>query len=264
MPLVNHLEFTRHALGVAYRASAAPQDLSVVVETAGPAAVPVAPTLMRDIVAAILAGAAGGAEFHPMTGACEIIQDCPAPAGPRYAWTLRVAGVTPLFLRVMVEMLRGAGWDQVATSMAIVGSLPLDSSPSSVREPAVRAWLDDPDAYPAAWLEVPFRLLDHSASGASLRVALTAAVTPEVRGAFELLAVEWLNAVSTYVDADGDYVPLEFDAKVLPAFGRSRTELRAAFQRFRHTRPPARAALVNMLIRFHHAVAPIAEAEIGL
>ncbi|WP_437305818.1 hypothetical protein [Sorangium sp. So ce388] len=264
MPLLNHLDFTRDALALSYRASASPQEMSIIVETGGAAGYPVSPTLIRDVMASINAGAAGGAEFHPTAGSCEILDDCRTPLGPRYAWTLRVAGVAPLFMRILVEKLRAVGWDEPVTSMRIAGSLPPDESALSVREPRVRAWLDDPGAYPAAWPETPFALLRRPAAGASLRAVPASPITPAVSGALESLCVGWLNAVSEYVDTDGDYVPVEFDAKYLPAFGRTRTEFRAAYQRFRHTRVPARAALVNMLVRFHHAVAPLIEVEIGL
>ncbi len=264
MPLVNHLEFTGHSLSVAYKASPTPQELLIAIETTGTAGFPSSSNVILDVAECINAGAAGSADFHPTVGSCEILDEPLDPSGPSYTFRLLVAGVSPVYVRTIVEKLRAVGWDEVVTSMSIAGSLPLDGTPMSVREAHVRAWLDDASAYPVMWPEVPFALKSTYATGAGFCVVPQGPLNAAVKQELEALAVRWLNAVSEYVDTDGDYVPVEFDSKYLPTFGRTRTEFRAAYERFRHTLGPSRAALVNMFIRFHFTVAPLAEVEISL
>lgn len=267
MPVLYQMEFCARDLHVAYRASPAPQELSIEVRTAGRAEFPMAPASMRAIVEAINGGAAGGGLFSPCDGLAEIVHG-PAPGdaslGPDYRWTLRVAAVAPLFLRNMVEELRRAGMDQPVTGVSIAGSLPLDASDLSVREGKLKGWLDDRTSYLEAWPTpgFPVRFVELE-RGANLRVELGSLLTPTLRDSLESLSIWWINIIRNMVSEDGMEVLLH-PAKTLPTFGSGRSEFRAQYQELLYARAPARAALVNMLSRFHHRECAITQAEIRL
>ncbi|MGK3964031.1 hypothetical protein WMF38_07610 [Sorangium sp. So ce118] len=267
MPLIGHLEFAQRSLSVAYRASPAPQELIVEVDVAGPPMAPFAPMAMRAVVDAINGGAAGGSLFPPASGSARRLAgawDEPDGLGVSYRWVLQVAAVAPGFIRNMVEELRRAGMNRPVVRMRIAGALPPDSSPLSVRESQVRAWLDDPRAYLEPWPSPGFAF--HSvlqSEGATLRIELAQAIDPPVRQALEDLSVQWLNAIRNYASRQGDEV-LFNPHRMLPTFGQGKAEFRALYPEFLYAREPAAAVLVNMLTRFHERVARIALVEVGL
>ncbi|WP_437765659.1 hypothetical protein WMF27_28740 [Sorangium sp. So ce281] len=268
MPLLDALDFVKTDLVVRYRASAEPQELSIDVKLARKAGKERAPQIVASLIDTITFGAAGGAEFAPWLGDAELISgpwDPPESLGPSLSYRLRVAAASPLYIRSMVENLRGVGFRSKVKSMSILGSLAPDASPLSVHEGHVRAWLDDPTAHCGAWPEVPFPLKTRRTDEtAELRVVLAKGLTPKLREDLEVLSYAWLNAVDDYVDEDGEQVDLHRIDLRFPTFGRTKTEFRASFKEFLHVREPSRAVLSNMLVRFHHRVAKIAEAEIAV
>lgn len=272
MPLLTGLEFASTALFVRYRATSAPQDLEIDIQTGGLAGEPTASLSLARVLDSINAGGAGGAEFAPWTGSAERMSG-PSHAddaiGPSYQWILRVAGVAPLFLRNVVEQLRDVGMLQPVHSMRIHGSAPLDESELSVREDRVRRWLDDPLAYVGEWPQADFPIALRRARGATLRVALGTRITLDLRDQLEELVIRWLVSISRYVSDPGlreesGLEVLIHPSQILPSFGVGRAEMRAKCEEFPYTRGPSRAILQNMLIRFHRTVAPIVEVEIGL
>lgn len=137
MPLISFLDFVAHGgLSVLYRASPAPQELTVDIRTAGMPAEGVANWYFQALIDTINAGGAGSAIFSPSQGFAELL------AGPRvdadalrpdHHAVLRVAGVAPIFLRTFVEELRNAGMQQPVTSLSIVGALPVDQKSEAKR-----------------------------------------------------------------------------------------------------------------------------------
>jgi hypothetical protein len=267
MPLFNMDFVAAGGLLVSYRASAEPQELVVEVDASAPPEAPMAHFCARALVEAINEGGAGGADFAPSRGFAERVAG-PWDGGPEamatsYRWTLRVAGVAPLFMRNFVEELRRAGMGQPITRVLIRGALPLDDGPLSVTERTVRAWLDDSGARLPQWPGPPGFALDTSGTsrGASLRVELAAPASKEIRGLLERLSLVWLNAVRNYTDEDGDEVFFN-SPTMLPYFGHGKTEFRARWHELLYDRDPAVAMLASMLMRFHERVAPLREAEI--
>lgn len=265
----------RPDLVVSYRASPDPQDLAIQVTVAGPPQIPVAHFAMRTIVDAINYGAAGGSLFHPTLSAAECLSgpfDAPptgthySPPSLRYAWVVRVAAVAPVFMRTVVEELAICGAEQPVTSMRVVGSLPLDQGPLSVRDEQVLSFIADPTAYVDDWPSpgFPVEAGDRGADDVegSLRIELADPITAAVRESLEQVAFTWINVVHLYIDNHGRKI-LFNPQKTLPRFGQSKTEFRAYYPDFRWVSGPSRAAMSNMLSRFHHTVAPIVAAEIG-
>jgi hypothetical protein len=265
MPLLHGLDFAARDLVVRYRASPTAQNLAIEVHTAGAAPRSEAALYARAIVDFINAGAASGEHFPPQAGFAELLSEPPPPAlGPSYAFVMRVAGVEPMFLRRMVERLRLCGVGQPTVGMSIVGSLPLDESPLSITESEVRAWLDDPAAYPSEWREIPFALSRMDAEdGVALRVDLAEPIQPAVYKRLETLFALWLEVILLDVSEDGQEV-FESGPEFHFQSGFGKSEYRACLRRFDHARGPASAALINMLTRFHAEVCPIIEAEMRI
>lgn len=266
MPLLRHLDFAARDLHVAYCASLEPQELHIDVKTAGPAAKAEAEARIGTIIANINAGAAGGDVFHPAAGSAALLAGTsghPSNLGPDYQFRLQVAGVAPLYLRTIVEELRWVGFNQPVSFMSIVGTRPLDSTPLSVQSAAVRAWLDDPSAYLPRWPKPEFDVSDHEAYGASIHVQLLDPLTLSTELALRDAVMQWVVMTQQYVDGEGREV-VRILHHTLPRDGASRTGYRAMCEEFLHTSGPSRAALINILTRYHRTVAPIAMVQIGL
>jgi hypothetical protein len=266
--LLSHLDFTKDSLWVRYRASAEPQRLDIEIRSAGPVPVEFGRVYLRRVLDIVNFGAAGGPIFDPALGAARLLAGPPEGAafGPDYRWAIEIAGVAPIALRTFVEQLRSSGGLlQPVTSMALWGSLPPDAGPLSVTESDVRAWLRDPDAYVDSWPSPGFPVRSREvASGATLRVELADEITRPIAEALRTLGVAWVNVTSEYVAEWGAHAVITPAWKLLPSFGMGRRELSARYPEFPRRRAPARAAIVNMLARFHRTVAPIVEAEVGL
>lgn len=269
MPLLPELDFAAGALAVSYRASTEPQDLAITVRLKHAEPGCVGPRRMGTLLDTIGEGAAGGSDFHPAVSSADLVSGTVARelAGPDLSWLLRVSGISPVFIRSIVEQLRICGAaDNPVVAMSIFGSLPLDGTPLSVREGQVRQWLEDPGAYPGEWPEPGFPVSERDAMGASLRIQLGADLGAESEDELQGLCYQWVAATFDYVDQHGDYQP--FDApnvsRRMPKFGVTRRELRAYFEEFTRARIPSRAMLVNMLCRYHHTVLPIVAVEIAL
>lgn len=269
MPLLDNLDFTQNALAVSYRGSQDPQTLTIHVTTAEPEEAAYGPRFITTLMDVINSGGAGGSHFHPATGFAELLSGptYPDAEGPQFNWDLRVAGVSPLFVRNIVESLRLCGGvENPAQSMSIQGSLPLDDTELSVREAEVKAWLDDPLAYVGEWPAPGFPIKQRESPSAALRIRLgknlNAATEDELKG----VCLQWLAATYNYVNEYGEPILDEPDrlARLLPKFGATRRELRAFYEEFTRTRFPARAVIVNMLARYHAAVLPITDVELAL
>ncbi|KYF77670.1 hypothetical protein BE20_09080 [Sorangium cellulosum] len=261
MPILDGLEFTQAGLRVRYRASLDPQIVTISVTTQGATTFPYAQIILRKLLTSINAGSAGGSRFPPTAGAAVVVDESPDLHGPSYVWKVRLAAVDPLFLRTMVEELRYAGAGHPVTSMEIAGSLPLDDTALSVREDDVKRWLDDPGAYLEEWPNPGFPIVERG-RWAMFRLRLDAQITGELRRKLDLVALGWLEAVSSYLWATGEYEAGNID-RCMPRCGSSKDEFSAAYRDFYFSPVPARARLVNALSRFHHTVAPIALAEIS-
>jgi hypothetical protein len=211
-------------------------------------------------------GGVGGAEFPPWAASIQVLEGpkLPADEGAQsrsLRWRLRVAGVSPYFLRNVVDLSSGAK----VKSMSITGSLPLDASPLSVREAHVRAWLDDENAYMKAWPDPGFAVVEkETPKGSTVKVKLAQEASDDVEKAFRDHVYTWHGAVGMYVSAKKGPTGRIGTQTAFPTFGRTKKELLAKHDHFDHVRGPSRDALVCVLAHFHHAVAKIDKVEIGL
>ena len=267
MAIHPHLEGVE--LDIAYRGSAEPQLLDVGVKLGGTAEVPLAPWAIGSLVECIDRGLAGGAELPPEAGRAKLEsgptgQGDPSAdeLGPSYAFRLSVAGVSPRFLRTMVEHLAAAGQPHPVRAISIVGTLPPDGGPLSVREADLARWLDDADAYPGAWATPGFHVTTKAIPrGATVRVTLASARTEDVAAQLEETFSSWQDAVLTYPDTK-----LRGRGVMDPhgSFARTQSDFYAKVGLFDHARGPTRRALVNALAGFHAKVTRIASVEIAM
>lgn len=269
MPLLDDLDFVQTGLSVSYRGSVEPQTLTIYVGTEGQQEAAYGPRFITTLINVINAGGAGGAHFHPAQGLAELLSGptYPDAEGPQFNWDIRVAGVSPLFIRNIVEALRlSGGLDNPTQVMSIRGSLPLDATELSVGETEVKAWLDDPLVYVGEWPEPGFPIREREILGASLRIVLGKDLNAQTEDQLRGVCLQWLAATYNYVNEYGEPILDEPDriARLLPKFGATKRELRAFFEEFTRIRAPSRAMIVNMLARFHALVLPIEEVEIAL
>ncbi len=261
MPLLSGLDFAQSNLHVAYRASLDPQIVTISLSTGGIAAFPYAQALLRKLLTSVNSGSAGGTRFPPTAGSAIVVDQSPDPCGPNYTWRVRLAAADPLFLRTVVEELRAAGLEHPVTSLQIVGSLPLDSTDLSVREQDVKRWIEDPHAYLGQWYDPGFPIVDRG-RWAMFRIQLGQPISSDLRRKLDLVALGWLNDVSSYVWDTGEPEAGRIE-RCMPRCGSGKVEFSAAYRDFYFSTTPARARLINALSRFHTTIAPIEVAEIS-
>lgn len=267
MPIHPHLD--QVALDIAYRGSAEPQLVDIRVKLGGRSELPLAAWAVGTLVECINRGLAGGADFAPTAGRARLEAGptgvgpaVDAELGPELAFRLDVAGVSPRFLRTFVEYLAASGSPHPLLALTIVGTLPPDGSPLSVRDVQLARWLDEPDGYVGAWSTPGFGVKTKSTPrGAAVRVRLASATTDDVAGELEETFSAWQSAVLTYPSAGRDRRGV---MEPLGSFARTRSDFFAKVSLFDHAREPTRAALVNALACFHERVARIAEIEIAM
>jgi hypothetical protein len=264
-----HPLLTGVAFDVAYRASKDPQTLDIVLELSGPSELPLAPWAIGGFVACVNRGLAGSSDFAPAAGRAMfesgptgLGEAAPNELGPKYEFKVSVAGVSPLFLRVLVEQLAGCGHPNRLKSVSIVGSLPSDGSELSLRERQLTGWLDEPASYPRVWPAPGFRVETKSIPrGATISVQLA-------KGEIDPVATELEETISTWQTALLGYGNAAKKGRGVAAphasFARTRSSLHAKLELFDHDRGPAHAALVNALARFHVAVAPLATVTLAM
>lgn len=260
------LEFVPDGLSVAYRASAEPQIVRVRFVSKSP---PSQNDVLRfqSLLDAVEGGLAGGAEFAPWASKMEY-------GGPPSVETtalgtatlipLKVRAVSPLFVRHMVEELRYLGGDAGIVELSIFGDLAPDGGPLSVREADVRAWLDDPNAFPGRYssLGFPYRV-DRRARGATLRVTLGEPLTSDASDWLEGAYCAWLAGIRRWVTTTG--VDPEDDAVgELPRIGVRRDEFWVWSRDLFRSRGPAADALLNALGKVHAERVKLAEVVVGL
>ncbi len=272
--LAHLAHFAEASLDIAYRGSEAPQSLEVRVKTRGTAELPLAAWGIGTLVECINRGLAGGAEFAPSQGYARLLAGptgegaeahgggAEAERGPDLRFQLEVAGVSPKFIRTVVEYLAPSGHPHALVSLTVVGGLALDGTRLSVRDPEIERWLTDPDVRPEAWARPGFRVIPTIAPrGAAVRVRLLGARAADVAAELERTISAWQSAVLTYPNLARDGRGL-MDAQC--TFARTRTDVLARVSLFDHASAPARDALVNALAWFHERIAPIAEVEIAM
>jgi hypothetical protein len=256
-------------LDIAYRGSEAPQALEIRLRLPGTAELPLAAWAVGTLVECVNRGLAGGAEFAPGRGFARLVAgptgegpEVPGELGPELRFQLEVAGVSPRFIRTIVEYLAPTGHPHAALVLTVVGGLAPDGTRLSVRGVELARWLDDPALHPEAWSAPGFRVTPKVAPrGASVRVRLQRALTAEVAIELERTISAWQSAVLTYPNLAGDDRGL-MDPHC--TFARTRTDLLARVSLFDHATAPTRDQLVNALAWFHERVAPIAEVEIAM
>lgn len=263
-------------LEVRYRASSEPQILHVTVQGT-PKAVwpPDYGTRVADLVEAVNAGLAGGAEFPPEMGEAEVLEG-PAPGkqgvGPTFVWKLRVAGIDPHWWTVALDQLAD-GWnvsnelvlgnrfqptdEYYPKHVSIVGELPPDDSPLSVGTKEVIGFLHKPSAAYAVWKEIPFPVKE-TPPKVAVRVRLK--VTRTDRKIEKALARATYQLGPTLeAHPDADYPQL------LPTIASTKSQLLLSWSDgYPRPRSLARGPILNLLRRFHLRVTPIALVELEL
>jgi hypothetical protein len=254
-------------LAVSYRGSDQPQLLEINLEARGKTEIPVPPLSVRSVIWGISNGAAGGAEFAPTVGAASLKKGSidstdKKAAGPKWSWTIELAGVSPLFMRVLVDLMANTGSiNKPAQKLVITGSLPLDTSPLSVREPTVITWLDDFDAYPAAFANPGFPIgFNVIPRGLTVKLELVNEANAALVEQLTMLFAMWGNVTVLYPNAAREK-PMIAVADPMPKVSRKKREVIARWDMFDAYAPPKMAVLTNMLARFHATTSPIAAVE---
>jgi hypothetical protein len=259
--LPSQLAFVHGGLHVAYRASAEPQLVDLYVELTAPDRMGRVPILVRRLVDEINGGAAGGAQFPPAQGRARCLSG-PLSArepGPVYRYVLDVAGVSPQFLRHLVETA-SAGGD--VRTLAVRGALPLDDGPLSVREAQVSAWLHQPRTHMEAYApHFPVRDLGRQGRSGFVRAALVDGTSDDLLRAFDEVLLVFSGLLLSYGPPGG----IGRSRVVLPpSAGRGGRVLAARWSDFSCERGPARDALVNVMSAFHARTAQIERLDVGL
>lgn len=267
MPLLSGFDFLRLGFDVAYRASDEPQLLTIDVTMLDRSTKRSAPMIVKRLIELINAGAACGQMFDPRQSRAERVSgpwDGPDAFGPDFSWGVRVAGVSPLFIRTIVDQLRKCGHEQPVTTMRIRGALPLDGTPASVDRARMLEWLEKPIYVDETPLR-PFTVRFVPSAAVYFVVRRSMASSTVLDDALKHLAMRWLIATAAYVDESGRAVVRAKDdlERHLPGFHSDAVEFRAEFREFLHMADPSRAVLVNMLARLALTVAPFSEVEIG-
>ena len=267
MPLLNWLEFTKTNLTVRYRANQEPQRLTIDIKLQGRPNIPPAPTAILALARYINRGMAGSDIFAPGAGAAKhLVRVDPTKAwGPDYHCEIEVASVAPIYLRTIVEELRGAGDQQPIASLSIVGDLGLDDTHLSVDEARCRGWLDDVAAYPRPWPKLSFSFDEKSLGGQGITVRITFAklLTIEARAELQERILGWNNMVGNYVTPDGKFERFKL-GQTMPKYAATKRELTFRIELFERTRGPSRDLLLNMMQRFHEEILPVEHIELKL
>lgn len=272
MPFLPRMEFAKDHLSVAYRGSLEKQALDIRLKIQSKAPGPTGVGVMMSLIRAINQGLAGGAEFHPAKGSAKHVSgplksDEPSARGPNFAWKLDVAGVSPLFVRTVIESLRVYGFPQPVVSMSIAGALPLDDTALSIRErdvlPWLASWCEDVGHYPKAWPtpSLPIKRIG-SPRGASIRLKLAGgAVTKAITDKLVKHLGDWTASVLWYPNASMSG-PGKMD--FIPKIAQSKAELTARYDVFDYVPGPTGDMLVNLIEHFHTKVAALGEATIAM
>jgi hypothetical protein len=262
-------DFLAQGLQVSYCGAAEPQLLQIELHLAAPDPTVGAPARVRMLMEAINAGAAGGALFAPWAGAARLVSGPPSspdPAtwdrGPAYRWTLEVAGVSPVFLRLAVPVLAFAAAPIPVRTLAIIGARRGDQEQRPVTAAQVATWLHDATTHPGAWPALPFELCEAVVPrGCALRVRFEDEASEDVWERLNEVLASWalLSVGCPSLARDG-----LGSRSLADALGVNRREYSRFIQDWGYAQDFTSALLVNMLARFHHDVAPIARLDLRM
>ena len=150
-------EYIKTGLSISYRGSPEPQLVQVRFKLSQAAPNGLTPHRVSMFVAHVKLGAYGGAEFAPESGDASLVEGSfdvvgPGSRGPDFAWTLRLAGVSPHAWRVFVDLP-----SKLFEQCEIVGDLAPSDPATSVVTSQLVAWIQDPKHYPGRWgsLRIP-------------------------------------------------------------------------------------------------------------
>jgi hypothetical protein len=259
-----------HHLDVRYRASDAPQTVTVRVDGTPKATwQPDYHVRMSDVLAMLAAGLGGGARFVPESVAVKSLAGPLAGRspgkGPTFEWKLQVSAVEPEFLVVLVhgmanvwnvanERIFGNGFDAAALpqKVTIHGELAPDDSELSADTARVLGWLAKPEVACRAYPQMPFPVTEKPAKARTARVKLDSGpVTKKV----ERLLFDRVAALSFFFGALPGGPAL---AELTPG----KKGLTLAWKDFavKHARGP----ILNLLRRVHVDLLPTTAVELQL
>lgn len=254
-------------LAVRYQASAEPQTLEVSVRMKKKYLYSLLRPEMGTLVEVMASGGASGDEFAPSSSRAKLVHgtfDAKAPGGegPEFAWTLEVAGISPLFLRVMIDDLAASGGSGVrADSIMITGSLAPSGDPLSVDDRKMSAWLDDPTAFPKACSQSGFPITYAPATrGATVKLGFRNDTSPALLEKIQELLANWSLVTGTFPDAAHKRHHFGM-ADVTPKLSRKKFEIVARWNEFTFDPKPKFALLTNMLVHFHENEAALVSVE---
>lgn len=252
---------------VAYRASAEPQELHVDLDLSEPDPHGFPAIRMRDLVASINAGAAGGAEFAPEAGFARILSGPktslnPADwhAGPSFRWILEVRGVSPFFLRSLVETMSVSADPIAPVSLSVYGSLRPDATPLSVLDARLMAWSTSSATYPKRWPTLPFTVKEDSVPrGCALRVRFADDADPDTIEALNAVLGLWGLLSITYPNLGRNDVGYR---TFIDRLGVNRRECSRFVEEFHVAQDVATTTLFHMLARFSQETAKIEHVDV--
>lgn len=269
MPLPPYVAGFLPNVRVAYRGSAEPQELYIDLKLSKPDPDGWPAIRVRDLINAINAGAAGGSHFAPEAGSAKLLSGArpsldPAQwyPGPDFRWIIEVRGVSPLFLRSVVEWL-SIGADPIApASLSIYGSLRPDGTELSVHERQLQPWSTQTATYPGRWPDLPFEVHEETLSrGCALRVGFADDIDPEgVEKLNEALGL-WGLLSTTYPNLARDGVGYR---SFVDRLGVNNKEYSRFVEEVDMAQDVLTTTLLHILARFSADVAKIERADVRM
>ena len=240
--LAHSFLFANQGLSVSYRASEAPQQLSISVRVKEKSR-----RLKADVLfwIALIAdvGLIGGAEFPPGQGTMRVITDFGTPEGRQFDGILEVSAMSPWFVRNLINFLVRCA--EIET-MSITGTVVPTGDNLSVDTPTMLRWLGNrTDAYIGRWSDLGFEVKESSLPGKmNMKLHLRAEVTSEQCGLVDLLLSEWCIALALYPRRDKfTWGGMQVDQRI----ARTKREIRVGKREFDYIPGPAANLLLNGL-----------------
>ena len=270
-----HMTFAEEQLTLRYRANAKAQTLRIEVDGPWPPDEPsgdAGPRILGLLGAATRAGLCGGEEFDPCLGEFRVLagpmcgERSALPDACDYRWTVEVAGVNTLSLRLWIEWLSSSfaavpGLAPGARRVLIEGSLPVNKTAASITEKVMRMWLESGRAYPNRWKKGAFPVIEaHGQQAARIEAFAAGTLSPSHAAAFEERCALVLRYAAMVADRDHKR-PGSCGA---PRFEHAPGRLALVSDPFDFDPYTARALFTGMLTRFHREVALLERIELTL
>ncbi|MFO0615891.1 MAG: hypothetical protein U0414_25070 [Polyangiaceae bacterium] len=214
-------------------------------------------------------GVAGGEHFAPEVGKAKPIKGDfgytlkqPLARKKTLHAELQVAGVSPKWMRSIVEYLRAG-----CLEMKVTGELGPDDTPLSCTERDIQAWVPSGEeaAYPGLWEPVPFEVeRGDLKKGCVLHLDFEGPLDPAT--CTKKFGMDWrMTAIGSQaahlLSADQGHAGV---VSLVPKLVRGALALTTTWEVFDVSREPARALLLNAVTRIHRSVQPVKRVSLKL